>query len=176
MNTSDHECVEILLTHPEYSTIEHVRPLLERLKSLESLDNSAVCASQGVLTFLLRLESADPNSVEISEDDHNAQWGHWQYGAAGITITSALVSWEAIGGVAVACRLLAAAIKTHRVAEAICFQRSVREKPSLSVVYLTQLVSHLWSLVEDLGTEKEQVRTHFLLLHMYVRCTERCHF
>lgn len=146
---------DILLSHPDYSQIKQVKPLLDRLQVLALSTTSIVPASENVTFFISRLEDADPNSSDISEDDHNAQWGHWQYGAASITITSVLVSWDAVGGVPTACRLLAAGIRTHRVAEAICFQRSVKEKPLLSLDYLSRLVDQLWNLVKDLSAGSE---------------------
>jgi len=66
--------------------------------------------------FLSRIENADPNSPEVKEDDSNESWGHYPFAGANMTISTVLLSWDDVGNTATACRLIAAAIKTCKVA------------------------------------------------------------
>jgi hypothetical protein len=98
-----------------------------------------------VLAFLKRIESADPNAPDISEDETNANWGHYQFTAGGMTCTTALSTWNEIGAL-VACKLIAAAFKTCMVARQICFKRGIQvgSEALLSNAYLRNLVESLW--------------------------------
>ncbi|TEB36665.1 hypothetical protein FA13DRAFT_1893070 [Coprinellus micaceus] len=144
-----------LLSEPEYASIEDIKELLDRLKTLAAKDQPIPPVSDIVIAFLSRIEDADPNAPGLSEDDTNLQWGHYQFTASNMTISQVLTSWDSIGGVPIACRFLAAAIKTHRVAEYICFQRGVEGKPSLSLVYLSLIVQQIWGLVKDLADDED---------------------
>src|SRR4051794_129061 len=57
------------------------------------------------IAFISRIEQADPNSLEISEDNTNANWGHSQFTAGKMTCRSVLTSWDSIGNTSTACRL-----------------------------------------------------------------------
>ncbi|GBE88094.1 hypothetical protein SCP_1203230 [Sparassis crispa] len=50
-----------------------------------------------VITFIERIENADPNSPDLSEDDLGMAWGHYQFTAGSMTSSSTLVSWDGIG-------------------------------------------------------------------------------
>ncbi|KAL6306926.1 hypothetical protein BKA93DRAFT_816166 [Sparassis latifolia] len=50
-----------------------------------------------VITFIERIESADPNSPDLLEDDLGTAWGHYQFTAGSMTSSSTLVSWDGIG-------------------------------------------------------------------------------
>jgi hypothetical protein len=68
------------------------------------------------MDFLLRIENADPYVADLSEDDSGLSWGHSQFTSGNMTLTSVLQSWESIGSTEMACRLIAASIKTCKVA------------------------------------------------------------
>jgi hypothetical protein len=104
-----------------------------------------------MLSFLDRIENADPNSPDLSEDDLNASWGHYQFTAGGQTISMVLTSWKSVGNTSVARRLLAAALKTSKVARHVCFERAVEPSSFLSDVYVQLLVDKLLDLWKDAG-------------------------
>ena len=64
---------------------------------------SSSTPSNDVLTFITRIEQADPFSPDISEDDTNESWGHYQYTASALTYTTVLTSWASIGNINTAC-------------------------------------------------------------------------
>jgi len=99
--------------------------------------------SDNVTAFLNRIEAADPNSSEIEEDDSNASWGHWQFTAGGLTITTVIQDWTCVGDVDMACKLLAAAIRTCKVARHICLERDITSHSFLSDAYLNNMVEQL---------------------------------
>ena len=100
--------------------------------------------SNKVTAFLKRIEAADPNSSEIGEDDSNQSWGHWQFTAGNMTITTVLKNWACIGNVEMACKLLAATIWTCKVARHICHERNITASGFLSDAYLDNIVAKLW--------------------------------
>lgn len=111
-----------------------------------------------MLTFLDRIENADPNSPDISDDDKNTSWGHYQFTASTLTCSSVLSSWNSVGNASVACRLIAAAIKTCRVARLLCQSNRITTSSYLSDIYLANIIELLWGLCKDMVTVVETVR------------------
>ncbi|KAF8801426.1 hypothetical protein BYT27DRAFT_7115014 [Phlegmacium glaucopus] len=105
-----------------------------------SPDFKSSTPSDNVATFLNRIEAVDPNSSEIEEDDSNQCWGHWQFTAGGLTITNVIRDWACVGGVNMACKLLAATIRTCKVAHHICLEQNITSSSFLSDVYLNNMV------------------------------------
>jgi hypothetical protein len=75
--------------------------------------------SHDVLALLERLQLADPNSSDFDEDNMGVGWGHYQFTAGGFSLSS-LTAWQDIGSVAIAFKLVAAALKTCREARLQC--------------------------------------------------------
>jgi hypothetical protein len=103
------------------------------------------------MAFLNRIERADPHAPDISEEDNNESWGHHQFTATSLTCTTVLTSWDCIDNIDVVCRLIAAAIKTCRVARHLCFSWNINASTYLSDIYLSNVVKLLWSLWKDAG-------------------------
>jgi hypothetical protein len=97
--------------------------------------------SDGVVAFLERAENADPNSPDFSADDNNANWGHRQLSGW----AALLASWHHIGNTGTACRLIAAVIKTCKVARHMCFANHINTSTFLSDNYLQNIINLLWS-------------------------------
>jgi hypothetical protein len=138
-------CADLFLTatfSQEFPLIPHAKELLKSMQSNMSFQSGGPL--DDVITFLDRIENADPHSPDISDDDKNESWGHYQFTAATLTCTSMLISWDSIGNVSMACRLLAAAIKTCKVARHLCFSYNISPASYLSDVYLSSVVELLW--------------------------------
>jgi hypothetical protein len=144
----------------EYPNVPYWGDLLAGMESAPTMTNGP--PSSTVVAFLNRIQDADPNSVDISEDDTNSNWGHQQFMGGAMTIRSVLSSWSAIGGNDVACRLIAAAIKTCKVARLMCSQRDIVVSSYLSDAYLNELVERLWTLRKD----ATGVSNYFVLLFL----------
>ena len=97
--------------------------------------------SADILAFLERAEHADPNSPDISDDDKDACWGHYQLPGS----SSLLASWRNIGNIVVACRLIAVTIKSCKVARHLCFLKQINPSSYLSDIYLSEIINSLWS-------------------------------
>lgn len=76
--------------------------------------------SQNLLALLERVQSTDPTSSDIDEDNMGPSWGHYQFTAGGLTLSNSLTTWQDIGSVAIAFKLIAAALKTCREARLMC--------------------------------------------------------
>lgn len=109
--------------------------------------------SDDVVAFLDRIENADPNSPEIDDDDKGASWGHYQFTAASLTCRSVLLSWSSVGNPNIACRLIAGAIKTSRVARHLCHSYSLKPTSYLCDIYLSNVIEVLWELCKDMVNE-----------------------
>jgi hypothetical protein len=107
-------------------------------------DTTSIHPSQSVSAFLERIESADPNAPDISEDDTDANWGHYQFTAGNLRCSTVLSSWDEIGATT-AKKLIAAALKTCQVARHICFEHGVNASGYLSDAYLQTLIQSLWT-------------------------------
>lgn len=71
-------------------------------------------------------------------------WGHHQFNQGSLTCNSAIDSWESVGGPQNACRLVAAAIKTCRVARYLCQDTHPRPTSFVADVYLERVLDILW--------------------------------
>jgi hypothetical protein len=147
-------------------------PLISRAIVLLKVMQSAIQSEmepmlEPMRAFLERIETADPNSPDLSDDDNNESWGHYQFTSGQMTCSSVLTSWSSVGGTKGACRLIAAAIKTCKVARHICFSRAIEPTSYLSDVYLELVVGSLWSLW------KNHVCSHLPILHLKIYLFER---
>ncbi|KAI9430174.1 hypothetical protein BJY52DRAFT_1200234 [Lactarius psammicola] len=100
--------------------------------------------SEKVTTLLKRIQSADLGSPDIDEDDVCQGWGHYQFTAGGLTLSSSLATWEDIGSVATALKLVAAALKTCQEARLMCTNAGTPKTDGfISDVYLKKMIECL---------------------------------
>jgi hypothetical protein len=125
---------------------------IDLLNAMESSpDFKSGKSSDDFTSFLERIKNTNPNDPNLSEDDLDASWGHYQFTAGRLTCTTVLTSWDTVGGCSNACNLIAAAIKTCKVARHLCFERGVEVVSYLSDIYLENVVSKLWDLWKSAG-------------------------
>ena len=100
--------------------------------------------SEHVTALLECVECADPDSLDIDEDNKGQTWGHYQFTAGGISPSSSLTTWQDVGSVAVAFRLVAAALKTCQEARQMCASVGMPTSSGyISDVYLKQTLERL---------------------------------
>jgi hypothetical protein len=97
-------------------------------------------------TFLSRIEDSDPADPNLSEDDTGSSWGHYQFTSGSMRIKSVIQSWECVGSTATACKLIAAALKTCKVARHICFEQKINTTSFLADAYLSNLIDELYDV------------------------------
>ncbi|KAH9911767.1 hypothetical protein B0H21DRAFT_674938, partial [Amylocystis lapponica] len=131
-----------ILSH-DFPTMNNGIELLGAMKLAPNFSTGST-PSNSMITFIERIENADPNSDNTDEDDMDISWGHRQFTAGSMTCATTLTSWASIRDVATACRLIAAAIKTCRVARHICFAKKVETSSYLSDAYLENTLDLLW--------------------------------
>lgn len=127
-----------------FSSIKDAIHLLNAME--ESPDFKAGKPSDDFVAFLARIKNLDPSEPGLSEDDLDASWGHYQFTGGRLTCSAVLTTWDAVGGCESACDLIAAALKTCKVARHLCFERKIEATSYLSDVYLEHVVSILWDL------------------------------
>ena len=100
--------------------------------------------SENVAILLECIQFADTNSLDIDKDDKGQNWGHYQFTAGGISLLSSLTTWQDVGSVATAFKLVAAALKTCQEVQLLC---ACTGKPTsggyLSDIYLEQILNRL---------------------------------
>ncbi|KAI9445707.1 hypothetical protein BJY52DRAFT_1194105 [Lactarius psammicola] len=100
--------------------------------------------SEKVMTLLKRIQSADPGSPDIDKDDVCQGWGHYQFTAGGLTLSSSLATWEDISSVTTALKLVAAALKTCQEVRLMCANAGTPKTDSfISDVYLKKTIKCL---------------------------------
>ena len=122
--------------------IPHAIALLDAMMALPNFKSSTPL--NNIATFLNHIETADPNSHEIDKDDSNESWGHWQFTTGSLTTTNVIRDWASVGGVDMACKLLAVTIQMCKVAHHICFEQNITPGGFLSDVYLNNMVEWLY--------------------------------
>ncbi|KAH8976879.1 hypothetical protein EDB86DRAFT_2838906 [Lactarius hatsudake] len=102
--------------------------------------------SEQVAMLLEHVQSAVPCSPDIDKDNTYESWGHYQFTAGGISPASLLTSWEKVGSIATAFKLVAAAIKTCRDARSMCSNAGTPKTSGfISDVYLEKVLECLES-------------------------------
>jgi hypothetical protein len=112
--------------------------------------------------FLSRLNDTDPNADSFDptdDDNNNIGWGHYQYTAGGKNIAVSLALWESIGSIEFAQRLLAAAVRTCKVARFLCESRKRTATSFLADAYLSNLVDHIWGILPPSYKVRHSVTT-----------------
>ena len=100
--------------------------------------------SENVATLLAHLQYADPGAPDIDEDNSCLGWGHDLFTAGGITPTSCLTSWQNVGSVDTALKLVAAALKTCQEAHMMYMNAKVpKTNRFVSNIYLQQTLEYL---------------------------------
>ncbi|KAI9452381.1 hypothetical protein BJY52DRAFT_1190328 [Lactarius psammicola] len=100
--------------------------------------------SKNVSALLERIQFADPNSPDIDEDNLGQSWGHYQFTAGGLSLSSSLTTWEDVGSVTTAFKLVAAALKTCQEARMMCTNAgTLKTGGFISDVYLEKIVECL---------------------------------
>lgn len=100
---------------------------------------------------MTRIEKADPNDTAIDEDNKGVGWGHYQFTAGSMTCGSVMQSWADIGNTDTACKLIAAAIRTCKVARYVCEKMKVEATSYISDMYLGRVIETLWDLWKRAG-------------------------
>ncbi|KAF8256925.1 hypothetical protein EI94DRAFT_1744036, partial [Lactarius quietus] len=100
--------------------------------------------SPNVATLLERVQFADPSSPDFDEDNLGQNWGHYQFTAGGLTLSSTLTTWQDVGSIATALKFVAAALKTCLQAREMCANAGASTMAGfLSDVYLEKTLDHL---------------------------------
>jgi hypothetical protein len=102
--------------------------------------------SPDMTAFLKRIESADPNDDSIDDDEKGVSWGHYQFTAGNMQCSTVITSWKAVGNTKIACRLIAAAVKTSMVAKYICKKQRLPTTALLSYIYVEKVIEVLCSV------------------------------
>ncbi|KAF8881061.1 hypothetical protein CPB84DRAFT_1792155 [Gymnopilus junonius] len=132
----------------EFPQLQIVQDLLN---SMKACPNFRPCeTSADMTTFLERIEKADPNDTTINEDNKGVSWGHYQFTAGSMTCSSVMKSWY-IGSTTTACKLIAAAICTCKVARYVCEKLQVTTASYISDTYLERVIETLWDLWKQAG-------------------------
>lgn len=131
--------VEAFATHGESVKSPGLRLLDAIEKSTEIVGNVSDTQSQ----LLLHINSSDPNDSQHSEDDQNESWGHSLFRIGGMQWGAILTHWP---GNEYTRQLLAAALRTCKIARHVCFERKVDARAFLSDHYLEMVSTKLWDL------------------------------
>ncbi|KAH9163396.1 hypothetical protein EDB89DRAFT_2078867 [Lactarius sanguifluus] len=120
---------------------------------LRAMHNATDCEtrkpSNDVAALLDQLDSADPDAPDVDNDDSNENWGHVQFTVGGLTIWSALVDWESVGSTSTAFKLIAATVRTCKVARVLCTARGQSSTTYLADNYLELLFEQLQRCWKD---------------------------
>ncbi|KAH9077679.1 hypothetical protein EDB83DRAFT_2311388 [Lactarius deliciosus] len=100
--------------------------------------------SINVTALLEQVQFADPGSPDIDEDNTCQSWGHDLFTAGGISPSSSLTTWEDVGSVATAFKLVAAALKTCQEARLMCVNAGTPKIDGfISDIYLEKILECL---------------------------------
>ncbi|KAH9024041.1 hypothetical protein EDB83DRAFT_2320137 [Lactarius deliciosus] len=100
--------------------------------------------SINVTALLERVQFADLGSLDIDEDNTCQSWGHDLFTAGGISLSSSLTTWEDVGSIATAFKLVAAALKMCQEARLMCVNTGTPKIDGfISDIYLKKILECL---------------------------------
>ncbi|KAF8263928.1 hypothetical protein EI94DRAFT_1595124 [Lactarius quietus] len=102
------DCTFAAILKSEFPSLIDAPGLLHSMNAQQTFKQGK--PSDSVATLLERVQSVDPSSPDIDEDNVSQSWGHYQFMAGGLSPSSSLTSWQNIGNIATAFKLVAAAI------------------------------------------------------------------
>jgi hypothetical protein len=124
--------------------------------------------SEKVAALLERVQFADPGSPEFDEDNKGLSWGHYQFTGGNLTLSSSLITWQDVGNVATAFKLVAAALKTCQEARLMCTNAGVPTTQGfLSDSYLEQTLGLLQTCWVGAGGVRTHFSSRFLSSHSF---------
>lgn len=132
----------------------HIKAASDLLDSMKACpDFRAAAPSADLKNFLERIETADPNDNAIDEDNKGVSWGHHQFTAGSLTCGSVMKSWEDIGNTNTARKIIAAAIRTCKIARHVCEKLKITTTSTsyISDTYLERVIEILWDLWKVAG-------------------------
>ena len=119
--------------------------------------------SEQVTTLLERIQFADLASPDINEDNVGQSWGHYHFTAGGVSPSSSLTSWEVVGNVATAFKLVAAGLKTCQDVRTMCANAGTLQTTGfVGDIFFKQILD----LLEKCWTEAGGVRIQLLLRNL----------
>ncbi|KAF8268369.1 hypothetical protein EI94DRAFT_1785947 [Lactarius quietus] len=126
----------------QFPSLINAPSLLQSMNKQPSLMQGKT--SKEVVMLLKHIQSADPASPDIDEDNLGQSWGHYQFTAGGVSPSSSLTTWQDIGSVDTAFKLVAVLLKTCQDAQAMCANaRTPKTSGFISDIYLEQILDHL---------------------------------
>lgn len=128
----------------DFPQLNFAQDLLDSMKAFPNFQSSP--PSTNLNLFLTRIEKADPNDATIDEDNKGVGWGHYQFTAGSMTCASVMTSWEDIGNTNTAYKLIAAAVRTCKVARYVCTKLNITATSYISDMYLGRVIETLWDL------------------------------
>jgi hypothetical protein len=121
--------------------------------------------SKNIVTLVERVQSADLGSSDMDEDDMGLGWGHYQFTVGGRGPTSMLTSWQDVGSIATAFKLVVASLKTCQEAWAMCANAGTPKMTGfISDIYLEQILERL----ENCWVSAGGVHTHLFFLYIFL--------
>jgi hypothetical protein len=136
------DCILTAILTAEHPSLTGAPTFLRSLNTEPSFKQGE--PSHNLLALLERVQSADPNSLDIDEDNMGESWGHYQFTGGNLNLASSLTTWQDVGSIAIAFKLVAAALKTCQEARLICANAGVTlTKGFLSDVYLEKTLNAL---------------------------------
>ena len=125
--------------------------------------------SQNFTTLLEYIQSADPNSPDFDEDNKGQGWGHNQFMAGGLNLSSLLTLWQDIGSIATAFKLVAAAIKTCQEAQLMCMNaRKLMAGGFVSNACLQEWDKKCWIGAGEISAFFSDIFIHSLFLDYFL--------
>jgi hypothetical protein len=92
------------------------------------------------------------HSLDINEDNACHSWGHYQFTVGDLNLSSCLTTWQDIGSIDTAFKLVAVALKTCQEACMMCTRAKVpKTNRFLSDTYLKKMLEHLENCWVDTG-------------------------
>ncbi|KAJ8693226.1 hypothetical protein PTI98_010465 [Pleurotus ostreatus] len=137
---------DLTLQSPEFAfnevTIESGLALLDAMEHAQTHGGNGF-PSNNTAALLAQVQGADPSCID-DEDNLFEGWGHWQWTAGSLTITTAIGSWQDVGNTNIACQLIAAALVTCKAARLLCMERPKKPCSYISDSYVERLIETLF--------------------------------
>ncbi|KAF8266294.1 hypothetical protein EI94DRAFT_1803314 [Lactarius quietus] len=110
-----------------------------------------------VVTLLKHVQFTNPGIRDLDEDNMGKGWGHYQFTAGDLNLSSLLTCWQDVRSIATAFKLVAAAIKTYQEAQLMDANTTTPQAGRfISDIYLERTLDCLQNCWVDAGGVNSQ--------------------
>ncbi|KAF8264804.1 hypothetical protein EI94DRAFT_1702944 [Lactarius quietus] len=150
IHSRQYHCILTAILTSDFPLLKNAPHLIRSMNAQWSFKEGE--PSLNVVTLLKHVQFTDPGIRDLDEDNMGKGWGHYQFTAGDLNLSSLLTCWQDVRSIATAFKLVAAAIKTYQEAQLMDANTTTPQAGRfISDIYLERTLDCLQNCWVDAG-------------------------